>query len=444
MYALCVRAPILIAVTATLGGCAIGAARPEVVPTLPPLELGALPAAPVAASESLVAAWERLRAGDESGAEAAWAVLSSEERTAPPAQSLVGFLALRRHDAIAARAAFDAALTTDAEAPVALYGMGQLAELSGQPKIALGWYIRALEHDPNLAAAVVAKRIIELREARLVLLRAQSADRAGEIQAAIQAYRQALELAPDLQLPYLRLAALFSLDGRRQAALEILQSARRRLGDRPAVLEPLGEEFSAMDDHAEAMEVFQRLRDLLPGDERVAALAAEARRLYEETSLPEEFRALPQKEAIDRQDLAAMIAIYLPNLSVRADVSSVIVADVTESWATPHVLTVTTQGIMEVYQNHAFMPYLEVTRGMMAEVSYRILEIAGLAEGAPLVQIRDLTPEHFLYRQIQAVVGSGVLSLDAEGSFFVLERISGPDAIAALERLGSLLRGRQE
>jgi hypothetical protein len=83
---------------------------------------------------------------------------------------------------------------------------------------------------------------------------------------------------------------------------------------------------------------------------------------------------------------------------------------------------------------------MEVLRSMLVEAAYRVLELVGAAEGAPRPLLEDPPPEHVLYRQVQAVVGLGILQADANDGFDLLEPVSGAEAMRAVERLAAIAR----
>ncbi len=424
--------------TVLLAGCAATtaapASRPSATNTLDPARV---PPAPATASASLAAAWDGVRDAPPASAPAA---LTAQEAATPIGRTVSGFAALRRGDLLAARDAFGLVL---GEGPMAeaAYGMGLVALLQGRPDLARGWFETALDAEPDLTRAVLELRQLSLDDVGPLLMRAELAANAGDAEGAEAAYEEAIVAAPELQGPYLRIAALRERQGDAEGAIRVLDVGRRRTGDGPLILERLGMLYRSTQRYAESNDVLQRLADALPGDRRVGDLAREARDLFERDSLPAQYRELAAKSVITREDLAALLAINLAMLEGRVENRpGVIVGDLGDRWSTPFVQRTVSWGVLDVYQNNDFFPQMQVRRSMLVEACYRVLELVGAAADAPRAPLDDPPPGHLLYRPVQAVVGLRILSADSEGALDLLALVSGAEAMAAVERLTAVVR----
>jgi tetratricopeptide (TPR) repeat protein len=354
---------------------------------------------------------------------------------------VAGFAALRQGDLALARDAFGLALGAQAGLAEAAYGMGLIAVLQHRPDLARGWFETALEADPGLTRAVLELRQVRLVDVGPLLMRAEQAAAGGDAEAAAAAYEEASAAAPELEGPYLRIAALRQEQGDVEAAIRVLSDARHRTGDGLLILERLGVLYGAAQRYADSNDVFQRLADARPHDPRIAELAREARDLYERDSLPAEYRELVAKPVITREELAALLAINLEMLEGRAgERRGVIVSDIGSRWSTPFVQRMVSWGVLDVYQNNDFFPQMRVRRSMLVEACYRVLELVGAAADAPRPRLGDPPPEHLLYRPVQAVVGLRILTAEDDGAFDLLALVSGAEAVAAVERLTAVLR----
>jgi tetratricopeptide (TPR) repeat protein len=429
-------AVILLATTAVLTGCAATAlpvTRPE-----PGLAAERVPSVPVGASDELAAAWAALRIGDAVPLATA---LSPADRASAIGQTYEGFRGLRSGDILAARNAFGAALGGASQLAAAQYGMGLTAELQGRYDLAADWFEAALRTDSGLTRAAVELNRLALASVSPNLRRAELAVQSGDVAAAEAAYREVVAQAPFLAGPYLRIAELHLMSGDTAAAIDVLEGARRTLGDQPAVLHELGELFMGEGRYAEAADAYQRIADQVPDDIDAANRARSARDAYEQAELPSEYRTLAAKDALTREELAAVLAIHLPGLEARAaGRPGVIVADAGDRWTTRYVLRTVQWGVLDVYQNNEFYPRMEVLRSMLVEASYRILELVGAADSAPRPALSDPPSEHVLYRQVQAIVGLHILDTGAHGGFDLLEPVSGAEALRAVERLAVIVR----
>lgn len=402
-----------------------------------------VPPAPAGLSPEIRGAWEALRAGD---AEAARLTLSASTEESPGRDTAEGFLLLARGAAPEARARFQQALAAAPDYATALYGLGFVAEAEGNRVAGLERYREAVGADATLSPAAVRLQVLRLEQAQALIAEGEQAEEGGTPAAALSSYEAALELAPEVLEPYLRIADIQSAAGRSEEAVRSLRAARDRIGDLPIVLEPLGRALQASGAYAEAYDVFQGLQEIMPGDPEVAAMVAGARELYFTTSLPEPYRELESKPEIVREDLAALIAIRLEELGDLIDEpqTGVIIIDIDDSWARDYIREVVAWDIMQVFQNHAFGPDLVVKRQYFAEVAYRVLEVLGATADAPRARLSDVAREHYFHDQIGVVVGLGVLETGPRDTFGLLEPVSGAEAVAAVQRLVRLARSREQ
>ncbi|HEX9700622.1 MAG TPA: tetratricopeptide repeat protein [Acidobacteriota bacterium] len=444
-------AAIALALVAVLAGCATTAERltPEAGP--PPTRHlvpgpAEVPPPPADVAAEVRDAWVVLRSGDPGAAERPLATASPAVRDSAGAQTVLGFVALSRGQTIEARDHFQRALAASPDNAPALYGLGFAAEAQRDRTAALDAYGRATRADPGLSAAAVRLQILELEQAQALIADGELAEAEGDEAAALAAYEAANALGPELVVPYLRIAAIERRNRRLEEAVRWLRDARDRVGDLRVILRPLAETLQESGAYAEAYDVFESLQEVAPDDAEVRALVAAARELYLTAELPEEYRDLENKAEILREDLAALLAIRLPNLGERVPAPrvGVIITDVDGSWAEPYIRLVVAWGVMEVFQNHAFVADLVVKRQMFAEVAYRVLELLGATGDAARVRLADVPSEHYFHDQIQTVVGQGILELGPGNVFGILDPVSGEEAVEAVQRLVRLARSRDD
>lgn len=443
-----IRTLIAVAAVAMTTACATTATRPTPA-TTPTSELMRrfvldyehVPPAPPQLSGELRSAWASLRAGDAATARGTLdtVVGASSER-----DLVEGMLLLSEGATQQAQARFQSVLTASPDEPVALYGLGFAAEAEGDREAGLDWYAQAVDADPMLSAAAVRLRVLQLERAQALLARGEQAEESGDRAAALDAYESAQELAPDVLESYLRIAALQRAAGNSEEAVRTLRDARDRIGELRVILEPLGEALQETGAEADAYDVYQALQEIAPGDPDVRARVAQARERYFTTSLPEPYRALEDKDEILREDLAALIAIRLEELADLVEEPQVgtIINDIEDSWARDYIREVVQWGVMEVFQNHVFEPELVMKRMYFAEIAYRVLELIGATDGISQSRLTDMPSDHFLYDEVHAVVGLGVLEADSRGRFGLLDPVSGAEAVAAVQRLVRIARSR--
>lgn len=428
------RAWVLLIVLTLGPACATTPSEPAAGARVPTVAPSAVPLPPPEIPPEVEAAWLELRAG---------ARLEAPTASSPEGRTLAGFALLRQGDNAGARTAFEAALADRPELAVAAYGLGLTALAENRPQQAREQFEAALAADPQLARAAMQVRALRITEVQGALTRAEAAVRQGDLQGAADAYRAALTGAPDVAALYMRLAEVERTREDVAAAIAVLELGRRRAGDEPALLRRLGGLYRQEGELGRANEVYGRLAALSPEDERAQALAEEVRRSFEEASLPPEYRDLPDAPVITRQELAAILAIHLEEFMPGEGDEAVIVSDLMDQWAAPFVQRVVQWDVLDVYQNNAFWPEMEVRRSMLVEAAYRTLEAVGLAAEAPRAGVEDPPREHLLYVPVQVVVGLDIMQARPDGSFELLERVTGAEAIATTERLVAAIRRLQ-
>jgi hypothetical protein len=98
-------------------------------------------------------------------------------------------------------------------------------------------------------------------------------------------------------------------------------------------------------------------------------------------------------------------------------------------------------GLLEPTVNHTFRPERTVNRGEFAQVLSRLVRMLGVSQqDAAPITAPDLVPGSPLYRELQLVVGYGLLSLDNSGNFSVSAPVSGEEAVNTAEKLLRLLQ----
>ena len=97
--------------------------------------------------------------------------------------------------------------------------------------------------------------------------------------------------------------------------------------------------------------------------------------------MPEEYQRIPAAPRISRADLAALVAVKVPQLAKVATREPKVAIDISGSWAREHIARVLALDIMDVYPNHTFQPGAMVRRGDLARAAARVLDLFRAALG---------------------------------------------------------------
>jgi tetratricopeptide (TPR) repeat protein len=288
-------------------------------------------------------------------------------------------------------------------------------------------YARASVLYRRLKAADSTRTDLDLKSQRAFLLgmqglvqEATAAAQADRLVDAERLYRQALELAPEEAALHGQLAAVLARAGKRDEANVAL---RRQV--------ELG---GASDESRRAVAASGEARDAQRG-----RATAELQDLGRWGTQIERFREIRAADAITREQLAGLLARYFPQITEFRQTPQ-IMTDLPNSWAGPAIETVVGVGLLDPTVNHTFQPARTVSRGEFAQVLARLARMLGVsqAEGPP-ISAPDLVPGSALYRELQLVLGYGLLSLDNLGNFNVSGPVGGEEAVNTAEKLLRLI-----
>lgn len=205
------------------------------------------------------------------------------------AQTLLGDMHLARSRITRAESAYSAAVKLDPRAASALVGLGDALYASGRYAEALARYEAGMQADDEnvMAKLGVAKtklRLERTEEATELLkkLRKEHPDNmlvafwhgqvlqaVGDKEGAEKAYRDATRLSdggPEVVEAYVALATILGQKGKPEEGQRLLDEAREKLPDSPAIPKALGDLALAQGRHEEALSEFSRALSMDPQD----------------------------------------------------------------------------------------------------------------------------------------------------------------------------------
>jgi hypothetical protein len=192
----------------------------------------------------------------------------------------------------------------------------------------------------------------------------------------------------------------------------------------------------------EARDILERLRVAGAFDQNLEVKVAELEDLGRWGNEIEFFRELRSAEAVTREQLAAIMVRYFPQVAEFPQ-NPQIITDSQDSWARSEIQVSVGTGLIDPLPNHTFQPSEAVTRGLLAMSMSRLIRLLGVASAdTPPIPVPDVNPGDALYGDIQLVVASGLVSLEDAGSFNVGRKVSGEEAVRAVDRLLRLSHGK--
>lgn len=256
---------------------------------------------------------------------------------------------------------------------------------------------------------------------------------------------KALFYSPDSKEAHLALAEIYKSENELQMALMHLKSVLDNDPDNIEILREYGELLFLAEDNKTSLEVFERLKESEPDNQSIRQRIETLKNRLGIFELPSQYHAIPSREAISKEELAALIAVKFKTILDKPSGKPPIIVDITTSWATQFILDMTSLGILDVYPNHTFQPKKIITRGELAEVLFRLINYLR-KKGIRFIQqippekilIDDVSPDNFYHRPILLVISYDLMSLYPDRTFRPGLPVSGIAAVKLLDLIINL------
>lgn len=392
-------------------------------------------------------AWRYLQAGDLRSADREVTLLLKERPTFFPAQTVGAYLALAHKDGSAAASQFGRIVEAHPDYVPALVGNGLALVATGQDREAADAFRAALRVDPGLTDVARRVDVMTLRGLQDELATARQAAKAGQTDAAIRAYRNAIAASPDSAFLYREMAAVERQRGQTRDAIDHLKRANALDPTDAASLVALGDLLEHEGELAPAIAAYTDALRIEP-DPAVDAKRAALRTRVDQSTLPEEFRAIEQAPQVTRGDLAALIGVRLaPLVQTAPSRDPSLITDIRGHWAERWIVPVARAGLVENFVNHTFQPRTLVRRADLAQSVARMLNLIAASDPARARQwvgvrgrFTDVPSSHLAYGAISTAVAAGAMTATQDGAFAPTRPVTGAEAMAAINRVRTLGR----
>jgi tetratricopeptide (TPR) repeat protein len=438
------RLPLVFGVLLLSAACATKVVQPPIVAS-PRYPQFIAPDVPAELSSTLAAwshdrGWRFLQAGDLRNAEQEFGLaLRSPEFY--PSMAGRGYVELARDAPRAALGYFDQALTLRADYVSALVGRGETLLAMHRDADAIAAFERALVSQPGLNDIRRRVEVLKFQSLGRDLAAARQAAKAGRADEAIRLYRDAIGASPDSPFLYRELGLVEAGRGETDAALDHFRRAVELDPSDATSLGQMARIAEARDDLAGALRLYEEALAIESSADLTRRRDALRERI-ELAKLPDEYRAIPDAAEITRGDLAALIGVGLGS-ALRPSRDAVVFIDVRSHWAETWIMAVVRAGVMNEFQNHTFQPRQVVDRAELAQTVARVL--ADIAPQGRIgdwrtaaIRFADVPTSHQAYQAASIAVASGVLGKSADDSFQPLRRVTGAEAVQAVERLRAM------
>jgi len=389
--------------------------------------------------------WQWLQAGDAKAAERNFTAALRQSPSFYPSEAGLGYTALTRKDNKEAASYFDRALAANPKYAPALAGRGEALLALGQRDQALASFEAAVAADPQLSGLRSRIEVLKFRGLQDDVDAARKAAEAGRLPEAHTMYERTIAASPDSPFLYRELAIVEKREGNLPAALTHAQKAAELNPTEPRNFTTIGEIYEAQSEFGKALDAYNAAYALEPG-EALESKIDDLRSRAAFAAMPAEYRSIETAPTVTRAQLAALLGVRLDALLKRARGSNaIVITDTRGSWAAPWILQTARAGIMEVYPNHTFQPNAVVRRGELAQAASQTLSLIAATNPRLAASLRnargrfpDVPPGHLSYHAASVAVETGVMAPTADGSFQLSRPVTGPEAVAAVNKLAEL------
>lgn len=410
-------------------------------PPPPNLYIGSLPGSVVAEmslEERLVTeeAWKELRKGDAEKARKLFSKLNSQS---PGYHSGLGYVYYILEQPALAEDYFKVSLERYPEMTISRIGLVQIYMDRGQDEKAFIELREIMKTEPDNPWAKPRYEEIKNQKTEEAIFMGKALIDQENYERGKSELLKALFYSPDSNEAHLALADIYKKEDKLQMALIHLKSALSNDPENIDILREYGETLFQAEENKESLEIFERLQKIDPDNQSIRQRIETLKNRLGIFELPSQYNSIPSREAISKEELAALIAVKFKEILDKPAGKPPIIVDITTSWATQFIVDMTSIGILDVYPNHTFQPKKIITRGEMAEIIFRLIDylrkkgIRFIQQIPPeKIQIKDVSSDNFYHRPILLVISYDLMSMYPDKTFRPDLPVSGQEAIKLL------------
>jgi tetratricopeptide (TPR) repeat protein len=340
---------------------------------------------------------------------------------------------------------FQKALEINPDNINAALGMAALYEMTEKPRAAFDAYKNILGKNPEHMQAKIKYELIKSIETQKLLDQANEYKETNNVENYISFIRQAAYYSPDIiEIPIQAANYLYEQEKFKEAA-EYYELIVEKSPNRQDVLQKLADIYEKLENYEQAVIYYRRLLSLKPGDEELTTRINHIKNKYYETGVPTKFKNIFFKDALFREDLAALLDNYFE--SYLTEMNAIIITDIDESFARDHILRVCANGIMKIRPDNTFDRFSIISRADFAVILKNLIdflekrgETLHYTPIDKLLDPMDVSPLHKDYQAIRFLVNVGVMKLDDFQQFSPTMPISPAEADASFKKIAISLK----
>lgn len=358
-----------------------------------------------------------------------------------------GYVAILLNDLPMAEQSFKTALESRPDLVVAYLGLAQVYEIQGTEDQVLAQYREVLKREPGHSWAKPRYEALRAKKTDSLLAEGKAALAAGQFEAGKRSLLKALFYDPASTEAHLELASAYRREKDYESALIHLQAASSLSPDDKNILKSYADTLYAAEQLGKSLDAYEKLREMDPRNKEVAARVERLKDRLGVFELPSLYNSIPASNAITREDLAALIAVKFKGVLDDSQVKPPIIIDISTSWASKFILKTASLDLLEVYDNHTFLPKKAINRAEFAEAMLRLVDFLSkkgyrfVPQVSPeRIQISDVPPDSFFYRPITRIVAYQIMDLTPQRTFQPEAPVSGQEAGRTLDIVLALIK----
>jgi len=388
-------------------------------------------------------AWKKLKQGDGDKAQKAFLKMNPEN----PVYSVgLGYVRFLFNDLPSAEQMFKTALERNPDIILAYLGLAQIYQLKGEGDLVYSQYREVLKRDPRHPWVKPRYEAYRRQKTETLFGEARNAVNSGNLEAAKKSLLAVLFYEPESTEAHLSLARIYKQEKNMPSAILHLKTANADDPKNTKILREYAETLYEAEQYGKSLEAFEQLAELDPQSKDVSGRITGLKEKLGVFELPSLYSAIPSLEAVSREDLAALLAVKFRKFLETPDTKPPIIIDIATSWASKFIISATSFGLLEVYDNHTFLPKKLVNRAEMAEALLRLVNFLR-DKGHKLVpqispdrlDILDVPRESYFHLPITRVVAYQIMDLTPQRTFLPEATISGQEAIKILDIVLALI-----
>lgn len=360
-----------------------------------------------------------------------------------PANLGIGYTYLAESNFDLAEKYIQKALDKAAGYPQAYFAMSQVYESRQDYDQALASLNQVMAIAADYPGLQQSRDIMKLKATEMHLSRGRALSD-SDPEEAVRNFELARQLAPEIPEIPLEIGRVYIKENQCEQALPFLQEADTTMDSNVEVKSDLFNCYADLQKYDEAMQVYEALALIKPGDADMQKRVQSIRRILALRKLPEEYQMIPTTDRVTRSQLAAYLVLNLEFLKkYNSGMPSSIIVDTLDNWAKSEIQKVVDLGIMDIFPNRTFQASAAITKLELAKAASRILEILEAdhrvnVEPSDTI-IPDLARSNIYYPMVAHTLGAGVISLDNDGKFNVNRPVAGAELISMVNRFQALM-----